>query len=71
MQLVRTYDSLDKSYILNKMLLNDHNNLYQNCIPDKYDYSRIDYIVFNPEYDDEIRQLLNNHMDYIFVFSKD
>ena len=53
------------------MLLNDHNNLYQNCIPDKYDCSRIDYIVFNPEYDDEIRQLLNNHMDYIFVFSKD
>ena len=48
------------------MLLNDYNNLYQNCVPDKYDYSRIDYIVFNPEYVEEIRQLLNNHMDYIF-----
>ena len=71
MQLVWTYDSLDKSYILNKLLLNDYNNLYQNCVPDKYDYSRIDYIVFNPEYVEEIRQLLNNHMDYIFVFSED
>ena len=69
--IVTNQPRFNQSYILNKMLLNDHNNLYQNCIPDKYDYSRIDYIVFNPEYDDEIRQLLNNHMDYIFVFSKD